>query len=56
MKLTEPTSDENDLATTIIGCAMMVHRHFGPGLMESVYEACLCHELAKEPINAGWMR
>jgi GxxExxY protein len=47
MKLTEPTSDENDLATTIIGCAMMVHRHFGPGLMESVYEACLCHELAK---------
>ncbi len=45
--LTEPTPCENDLATQIIGCAMIVHRHFGPGLVESVYETCLCHELAK---------
>jgi GxxExxY protein len=45
--LTEPTLSENDLATQIIGCAMIVHRHFGPGLVESVYETCLCHELAK---------
>lgn len=44
---TEPTPRENELATQIIGCAMIVHRHFGPGLVESVYETCLCHELAK---------
>ena len=30
----------------VIGCAIKVHRTLGPGLMESVYEACLCHELA----------
>ena len=30
----------------VIGCAIEVHRTLGPGLMESVYEACLCHELA----------
>ena len=45
--LTEPTPYENDLATQIIGCAMIVHRHFGPGLIESVYETCFCHELDK---------
>ena len=45
--LTEPTPYENDLATQIIGCAMIVYRHFGPGLIESVYETCFCHELAK---------
>lgn len=46
-KLTEPTSYENELATQIIGCAMIVHRHFEPGLIESIYETCFCHELAK---------
>lgn len=49
--LTEPTPYENDLATQIIGCAMIVHRHFGPGVIESVYERCLCHELAKAGLN-----
>ncbi|MEE3387398.1 MULTISPECIES: GxxExxY protein [unclassified Alcanivorax] len=37
---------ENDeLTGTIIGCAIEVHRHMGPGFMESVYERCLLHEL-----------
>lgn len=49
--LNEPTAFENDLATQIIGCAMIVHRHFGPGVIESVYERCLCHELAKAGLN-----
>jgi len=28
----------------IIGCAIEVHWHTGPGLLESVYEACLARE------------
>lgn len=28
----------------IIGCAIEVHRHLGPGLLESVYESALCVE------------
>jgi GxxExxY protein len=29
----------------IIGAAIEVHRALGPGLLESAYEQCLCHEL-----------
>jgi GxxExxY protein len=29
----------------IIGACIEVHRHLGPGLLESAYELCLCHEL-----------
>ncbi len=29
----------------IIGCAIEVHRHLGPGLLESTYEQCLAPEL-----------
>jgi GxxExxY protein len=37
---------ENDpLTQKIIGAAIEVHRHLGPGLLESVYEQCLCQEL-----------
>ena len=36
---------ENELSNKIIGSAIEVHRHLGPGLLESSYEACLCREL-----------
>lgn len=36
---------DDGLTERIIGLAIKVHRHFGPGLLKSVYEACLCHEL-----------
>ena len=37
---------ENDTLTgMIIGAAIEVHRNLGPGLLESVYELCLAHEL-----------
>lgn len=34
-----------DLTQRIIACAIEVHRHLGPGLLESVYEAAVCLEL-----------
>jgi GxxExxY protein len=39
--------NEKDVTERILGCAITVHRGLGPGLLESVYEECLCHELAK---------
>ena len=36
---------ENKLTETIIGSAIEVHRHLGPGLLESAYKECLLFEL-----------
>ena len=38
--------DLNQISSMIIGAAIEVHRHLGPGLLESDYEECLCRELA----------
>ena len=35
----------DQITRRIIGAAIEVHRHLGPGLLESAYEICLCHEL-----------
>jgi GxxExxY protein len=37
--------DVNELSGRIIGAAIGVHKYLGPGLLESAYEQCLCHEL-----------
>jgi GxxExxY protein len=37
--------DVNKTTEAIIGAAIEVHRHLGPGLLESAYEECLCEEL-----------
>ena len=42
----EQLSLYNTLTRSIIGCAMEVHSHLGPGLLESAYHECLCYELA----------
>ena len=35
----------NKTTEAVIGAAIEVHKHLGPGLLESAYEECLCHEL-----------
>jgi GxxExxY protein len=42
--------NENELTKVIIGAAIDVHRQLGPGLLESAYEACLCHEFGLRQI------
>jgi len=37
---------EKELAGQIIAAAIEVHRALGPGLLKSVYHACLAHELS----------
>ena len=44
-KLNEPSEEVDRLATLVIGCAIEVHRHLGPGYVEEVYEEALCEEL-----------
>lgn len=43
--------DENELSHAIIGAAIEAHRVLGPGLLESVYEAALSHELKERGLN-----
>ncbi|MHB1142119.1 MAG: GxxExxY protein [Sulfuricaulis sp.] len=44
--------DENSITDEIIGAAIEVHRHLGPGLLESVYRDCLWHELGLRGLAA----
>jgi len=41
----ELSEDVNEISERVIGCAIEVQRTLGPGLLESVYETALCHEL-----------
>jgi len=36
---------DDQITEKIIGFAIEVHRALGPGLLESAYESCLCHEM-----------
>ena len=38
--------EDNPVTEKILGAAIEVHRHIGPGLLESAYEECLCLELS----------
>ena len=44
----ETTSPEIErVATAVVDSCFVVHKRFGPGLLESVYQACLAAELRK---------
>jgi GxxExxY protein len=41
-------------ARLIVDAAYAVHKNLGPGLLESIYEVCFCHELARRGLS--WRR
>ncbi len=45
------TQDLNQLSNQVIGLSIDVHKELGPGLLESVYEDCLCYELKSSKIR-----
>lgn len=42
---------ENEVGDALLGASMKVHSVLGPGLLESAYETCLVHELAKRGLD-----
>lgn len=46
----------DELSHTVIGAAIEVHRIKGPGLIESIYEKCLMHELSLRGLAAANQR
>lgn len=52
MKVFEPLPPETEfLAKAVVDSAYKVHSSLGPGLLESVYEKCVAHELRKQGIS-----
>lgn len=45
---------ENELAKTIVDVAFQIHKQLGPGLLESVYEAVMLHELRKRGLTVEY--
>ena len=41
----------DQLGHVVIGAAIEVHRHLGPGLLESTYKECLCYELREAGLD-----
>jgi hypothetical protein len=44
-KIGSKFDDINNLTGEVIGAAIEVHKALGPGLLENIYEKCLCKEL-----------
>jgi GxxExxY protein len=42
---------ENEIATLVLEICFRIHKQYGPGLYESVYEDIFCHELAKTNLH-----
>lgn len=48
--------DANEITGAIVDAAMKVHSALGPGMLESVYERCLKHELTKRGLKVESQR
>lgn len=47
-----PVSEQEErIATAVVDAAYAVHKALGPGLLESIYEVCFCHELGKRGLS-----
>ena len=44
---------ENEIAKEIVDVAFKIHSTYGPGLLESVYEAIMAHELSKRGLSVS---
>lgn len=45
------TDEEERVGKLVVDAAFHVHKNLGPGLLEKVYRACMCHELAKRGLS-----
>lgn len=51
LRLESPLNAEQEqLVYRVIGAAIEVHRHLGPGFLEKIYESAMCHELTLQRI------
>jgi len=51
MEITALAVNVNALTHDIIAAAIEVHRHLGPGLLESAYQECVCLELSRMGVS-----
>ena len=42
---------ENEISKVVVNCCFNIHKQYGPGLFESVYEEIICYELGKVGLN-----
>lgn len=47
------TDEEEKIGKLLVDAAYTVHKELGPGLLEKVYEVCLCHELRKRNLSVN---
>ncbi|HTL80123.1 MAG TPA: GxxExxY protein [Bacteroidia bacterium] len=53
-KAFSPISDEEErIGKILVDSAFTIHKHFGPGLLEKVYEVSLTHELRKRGLTVS---
>ena len=51
VRLWNPVMTENEIAKEIVDAAFRIHTTLGPGLLESVYDAVLAHELGRRGLR-----
>ena len=51
MQIYQPTDEEEFIGSVIVHAAFKIHVALGPGLLEKIYESCMCHELQKAGLS-----